>query len=229
MLSNSGVGQDSWESLGLQGDEIHQSQRKSTLNIHWKDWCWSWSSNTLASWWEKPTDWKRPWGWERLMAGGEGDDRGGDGWLASSTRRTWVWVSSRRWWWTGRPGMLQSMGLKRVRSDWTTEQQQQNLPSPHKYWLLFLPVALQYLFFPSCASYLTSAQALANILFTYPQKLCIIWTNHFQSWHYFPCQFKLVSMEPGLHLTFRVIKCSPIMILLAPWLFRKYRPFPVEL
>ena len=114
-------------------------------------------------------------------------------------------------------------------TDWTTEQQQKNLPSPHQYWLLFLPVALQYLFFPSCASYPTSAQALANILFTYPQKLCIIWTNHFQSWHYFPCQFKLVSREPGLHLTFRVIKCSPIMILLAPWLFRKYWPFPVEL
>ena len=89
---------------------------------------------------------------------------------------------------------------------------------------------LQYsIFFPSCASYLASAQALANILFIYPQKLCMICTNHFQSWHYSPCQFKLVSREPGLHLTFRVIKCSPIMILLAPQLFRKYRSFPVEL
>ena len=50
MLSNCGVGEDSWESLGLQGDPTSQSWRKSTLNIHWKDWCWSWSSSTLANW-----------------------------------------------------------------------------------------------------------------------------------------------------------------------------------
>ena len=56
--------------------------KKSTLNIHWKDWCWSWSSNTLATWCEELTHWKRPWFWERLKAG-EGDDRGWDGWMAS--------------------------------------------------------------------------------------------------------------------------------------------------
>ena len=49
--------------------------------------------------------------WERLKAGGEGDDRGWDGWMASPTRCTWVWASSGRWWWTGKPGVLQSMGL----------------------------------------------------------------------------------------------------------------------
>ena len=54
---------------------------KSTLNIHWKDWCWSWSSNTLATWFQELTHWKRPWCWERLKAGGEGDDRGPDGWM----------------------------------------------------------------------------------------------------------------------------------------------------
>ena len=54
---------------------------------------------------------KRPWCWERLKARGEGDDRGWDGWMASLTWWTWVWTSSRSWWWTGRPGMLQSMGL----------------------------------------------------------------------------------------------------------------------
>ena len=62
--------------------------------------------------------------WERLRAGGEGDDRGWDGWMASPTLRTWVWVNSRSWWWTGRPGMLQFMELQRVRHNWATEQQQ---------------------------------------------------------------------------------------------------------
>ena len=86
----------------------------------WKDWCWSWSSNTLATWYEELTHWKRPWRWERLKAG-EGDDRGWDGWMASPTWWTWVWASSGSWWWTGKPGALQSMGLQRVNSDWATE------------------------------------------------------------------------------------------------------------
>ena len=64
---------------------------------------------------------KRPWGWERLKAGREGDYRGWDGWMASQTQWTWVWVNSRSWWWTGRPGVLQSMGLQRVGHDWVTE------------------------------------------------------------------------------------------------------------
>ena len=72
-------------------------------NILWKVWCWSWSSNT---WCKELTHWKRPWCWERLKAGGEGDDRGWDGWMASSTWWTWVWASSRSWWWTGKPGIL---------------------------------------------------------------------------------------------------------------------------
>ena len=59
--------------------------------------------------------------WEGLGAGGEGDDRGWDGWMASLTRRTWVWVNSRSWWWTGRPGVLQFMGSQRVGHDWATE------------------------------------------------------------------------------------------------------------
>ena len=110
---------DSWESLGQQGDQTSQSYRKSILNIHWKDWCWN--SNILASWWEEPTHWKRPWSWERLKAGGEGDDRGWDGWMASLTRWTWVSASSGSWWWTGKPIVLQSMGSQRVRCDWATE------------------------------------------------------------------------------------------------------------
>ena len=107
--------------------------RKSVLNIHWKDWCWSWSSNTLATWCKnwligKDPDtgkvWRREKGTaEDEMVGwqGEGDGRGWDGWMASPTQWTWVWVNSGSWWWTGRPGMLQSMGSQRVGHDWTTE------------------------------------------------------------------------------------------------------------
>ena len=62
---------------------------------------------------------ERPWRWKRLKAGGEGDDRGWDCWMASPTRWTWVWASSGSWWWTGKPSMLQSMGSQRVRHDWS--------------------------------------------------------------------------------------------------------------
>ena len=106
ILLNCGVGEDSWESLGLQGDPVSQSWRKSILNIHWKDWCWSWNSNTLATWCKELTHLKRSWCWKRLKAGGEGDNRGWDDWMASLTQWTWVWVYSRSWWWTGKPGVL---------------------------------------------------------------------------------------------------------------------------
>ena len=87
------------------------------LNIHWKDWCWS--SNTLATWWEELTHWKRPdaekdWG-------GEGADRGRDDWMASPTQWTQVWASSRNCWRTRKPGVLQSMELQRVGHNWETE------------------------------------------------------------------------------------------------------------
>ena len=86
-----------------------------------EDWCWSWNSSTLATWCKELTHLKRPWCWERLRAGGEGDDRGWDGWTASLTPWTWVWVNSRSWWWTGRPGVLQFMGSQRVGHDWAVE------------------------------------------------------------------------------------------------------------
>ena len=70
---------------------------------------------------QRVDSWKRPWCWERLRAGGEGDNRGWDGWMASPTWWTWVWVYSGSCWWTGRPGMLWFMGLHRVRHDWGTE------------------------------------------------------------------------------------------------------------
>ena len=121
MLSNCGVGEDSWESLGLQGDPTSPFWRRWALGFLWKEWCWSWSSSTLATSCEELTHWKRPRCWDGLGAGGEGDDRGWDGWMASLTGWTWVWVNSGSWWWTGRPGMLWFMGSKRVGHDWATE------------------------------------------------------------------------------------------------------------
>ena len=75
---------------------------------------------TLATWCEEVTHLKRPWCWKRLKVG-EGDDRGWDGWMASLTQWTWVWVNSGNWWWTERPGELQSMRSQRVRHDWASE------------------------------------------------------------------------------------------------------------
>ena len=86
-----------------------------------KDWCWNLNSNTLATWCEELTHLKRPWCWERLKAGEEGDDGGWDGWIASLTRWTWVWASSVSWWWTGKPGMLKSMGSQIVGHNWVTK------------------------------------------------------------------------------------------------------------
>ena len=86
-----------------------------------KDGCWSWNSNTLATWCKELTHWKRPWCWVRLKVGGEADNRGWDGWIASLARWTGVWVNSGSWWWTGRPGMLQCMGSQRVELDYWTE------------------------------------------------------------------------------------------------------------
>ena len=95
--------------------------RKSVLNIYWKNWCRSWSSNILATWCEELTHCKRPWCWKRLKAGGEGGDRGWDGWMALPSWWTWVWASAGSWWRTARSGVLQSMGLQRVGHDWMTE------------------------------------------------------------------------------------------------------------
>ena len=61
---------------------------KSVLNMLWKDWCWSWNSNTLATSCKELTHWKRPWCWERLKSGREGNYRGWEGWMASLTQWT---------------------------------------------------------------------------------------------------------------------------------------------
>ena len=79
------------------------------------------SAQYFGHWCQELTHLITPWCWERLRAGGEGDDRGWDGWMASPTQWTWVWVDSRSWWWTGRPGVLWFMGLQRVGHDWAIE------------------------------------------------------------------------------------------------------------
>ena len=99
---------------------IHTKGDQSWV-VHWKYWCSGSNSNPLATWCEELTHLKRPWCWEGLRAGGEGDDRGWDGWMASPTQWTWVWVDSGSWWWAGRPGVLQFMGSQRVGHDWATE------------------------------------------------------------------------------------------------------------
>ena len=101
-------GNQSWIFIGKTDDEAETP-------IFWPTWC------------EEPTHWKRPWCWERLKAGGEVDDRGWDGWMASPTWWTWVWVGSRNWWWTGKPGVLQSMGSQRIRHDWVIELNSVNI------------------------------------------------------------------------------------------------------
>ena len=99
----------------------HSILKRSVLDVHWKDWCWSWNLNTLVTSCEELTHWKRLWCWEGLGVGGEGDDRGWDGWMASLTRWTWVWVNSRTWWWTGMPDVLRFIGSQSIWHDWTTE------------------------------------------------------------------------------------------------------------
>ena len=115
--------EETGESLGLQGDQTSQSLRKSNLNIHWKEWCWSWSSNTLATWCKEPTHWKRPWYWERLKT--EGANRWWDDWIALPTQWAWVWANS------GRYGSLvcSSPWGRRVRHNLVTKQQ-----LPRWYW-----------------------------------------------------------------------------------------------
>ena len=144
MLLSCGVGEDSWEYLGLQGDPASPSSRKSVLNIHWKDWCWSWNSNTLPTWCEEPTHWKRHWCWEKLKTGGEGDDRGWDGGMALPTQWKWIWANSGRWWRTGEPGILLSMGLQSQTelSNRTTTTKAYTLVSMCTYILRWSPLLL---------------------------------------------------------------------------------------
>ena len=120
MLLNCCVGEDSWEFLGLQVDQpVYPKGNQSSIFIGRTDV----EVETPILWLPDVNDWLiwRPWCWGGLKAGGGGDDRGWDSWMASPTWWTWVWASSGSWWWTGKPGVLLSTGSQRVRQDWATE------------------------------------------------------------------------------------------------------------
>ena len=100
---------------------VHPKGDQSWVFVGRTDWCWNWNSNTLATWCEELTLLKKPWCWERLKAGEEGDYRGWDGWIASPTQWTWVWVHSGVGDGQGSLALLQSMGSQRVRHDWAAK------------------------------------------------------------------------------------------------------------
>ena len=136
MLSNCSVGEDLWDLLDCKAIKpVNPKGNQPWVFIGAR--CWrSQSSIALATWCKEPTHWKIPWCWERLKVG-EGDKRGQDGWMASLTQWTWVWGHSGRWWRTGNPGVLQSMGSQSVEHDWVTEQWQLKIwPCQTCQWLL---------------------------------------------------------------------------------------------
>ena len=140
MPQNCDFGEDSWESL--QGEQTRQSERKSVLNIHWKDWC---EAESPILW---PTDGKS-WLIRKTLVLGKigGRRRRGrqrDGWMSSLTGWTRVWVDFMRWWWTGKTGVLQSTGSQRVRHDWATEEQQQIVRLRRQLWRSVIPKEIYY-------------------------------------------------------------------------------------
>ena len=138
-----GIGEDSWESLGLKGDQTSQSYRKSTQYIHWKDWCWNWSSNNLATWCKEPTHWKRPWRWERLKTKRKRRQR--IRWLDSITdsmdmnlSKLWKTVEDRGTWQAAVHRVEESQAQLR---GWMTRQIQTNCPSV---WLYLFVKPMEY-------------------------------------------------------------------------------------
>ena len=121
IILNCDVGEDSWESIGLARRYNQSILKEISLEYSLEGLMLKLKLQYFSTWCKELTHLKSPWCWERLKVGGEGDDRGWDGWMASRTQWTWVWVSSGSWWWTGKPGLLQSMGLQRFRHDWATE------------------------------------------------------------------------------------------------------------
>ena len=121
MFLNCGVGEDSWESLGLQGDPTSPFWRRSALGLLWKEWCKAetpvlWPPHAKSWLIGKDSDAGRHWGQEEK--GTTKDEMAGwHHWLDGR----WVWLNSRSWWWTGRPGVLWFMGPQRVRHNWVTE------------------------------------------------------------------------------------------------------------
>ena len=147
--------------------------------------------------WEELTHWKRPWCWEGLGAGGKGDDRGWDGWMASPTRWTWVWVNSMSWWWTGRPGMLQFMGLQRVGHGWTTKLNWTELNMCHTLCSGYLEQAVSKPLLLLCVEVLSSTfLTLLTIFLLCPSPILVWFRSDWQS-----CYPIAIGMSRSLTLT----------------------------
>ena len=149
------------------------------------------------------THWKKLWCWEGLGTGGEGDDWGWDGWMASRTRWTWVWVNSGSWWWTGRPGMLQFMGSQRVGHNWGNELNWTELMGPDAmifvFWMLHFKSAF------SLSSFTLTKRFLVPLCF-----LPLGWYHlHIWGYWYFSWQsrFQLV-IHPAWHFTWSTLHIS---------------------
>ena len=146
---------------------------------------------------EELTHWKRPWCWEGLGAGGKGDDRGWDGWMASPTRWTWVWVNSRSWWWTGRPGVLQFMGLQRVGHGWTTKLNWTELNMCHTLCSGYLEQAVSKPLLLLCVEVLSSTfLTLLTIFLLCPSPILVWFRSDWQS-----CYPIAIGMSRSLTLT----------------------------
>ena len=159
---------------------------------------------------------KRPWCWERLKAGGEGDDRAWDGWIALPTQWTWVWASSGRWWWTGKPGMLQSMGLQRVGHGWVTAL---NWIEKCKFLSLLLPIKF-YSQYEMYTFYLIKWKILKSARNKWISHLSTIpWMQlltFFQS-------ISVLSFFSSVEIVVYIIVCKEIFVII--WYMKSVCPF----
>ena len=117
-------------SLGQQGDQTSQAERKSVLNIHWKAWCWS--SSILATWCKEPTHLKRPWCWERLKAGGEGGERGWHVWMLI----WWIWELDCKESWAPQNCCFWTVVLEKIESPLDCKEIQPVHPKGNQSWII---------------------------------------------------------------------------------------------